>query len=292
MENKPVWSDVVDAYARAQNVGAAYSIDTKPEKIIDASTGVEFVMRVATALKDKPKGPPKENEPKREWRNPFLPYEEDLYVRHLPPHHVLLLNKFNVVDNHLLIVTTEFEQQTDPINAKDFKSVWEVLNAFPPPGGLAFYNCGDASGHSQPHKHVQLVPLPFDEDNPAPPPFESLILAAGANLGAEAHGQMFSVPSLPFKNACCLLSPSSTAENLEAWYSVLLKEVHLSSDSWNLVMTTQWMMMVPRLTERLDAVSLNALGYAGTLLVRSKEELEQVSEVGPMKILAATGYAP
>ena len=34
---------------------AAYRIDTKPEKITDASTGVEFVVRVATALKDKPK---------------------------------------------------------------------------------------------------------------------------------------------------------------------------------------------------------------------------------------------
>jgi hypothetical protein len=25
-------------------------------------------------------------------------------------------------------------------------------------GGLAFYNCGPASGRSQPHKHLQVVP--------------------------------------------------------------------------------------------------------------------------------------
>lgn len=31
-----------------------------------------------------------------------------------------------------------------------------------PRGGLAFYNCGPASGASQPHKHVQVVPLPLD----------------------------------------------------------------------------------------------------------------------------------
>lgn len=31
-----------------------------------------------------------------------------------------------------------------------------------PSGGLAFYNCGPESGASQPHKHVQLVPLPLD----------------------------------------------------------------------------------------------------------------------------------
>ena len=31
-----------------------------------------------------------------------------------------------------------------------------------PLGGLAFYNCGPVSGASQPHKHVQVVPLPLD----------------------------------------------------------------------------------------------------------------------------------
>jgi hypothetical protein len=34
---------------------AAYSIDTKPELIQDPATQVQFVVRIATALKDKPK---------------------------------------------------------------------------------------------------------------------------------------------------------------------------------------------------------------------------------------------
>ena len=38
----------------------------------------------------------KESKPK-EWVNPFLPYEEALWVAHLSPTHTLLLNKFNVV---------------------------------------------------------------------------------------------------------------------------------------------------------------------------------------------------
>jgi len=295
-----LWEDVLGAFARAQEVGAAYSIDTKPELIKDETTGVEFVVRVATALKDKPKGPPKdqaggEAKPK-EWRNPFLPYEEDLYVRHLAPHHVLLLNKFNVVENHLLVVTRDFEQQTDPINAADFAAVWEVLGAFPGRGGLAFYNCGDASGHSQPHKHVQLVPLPFDEDRPSsPPPFEAHVLAAAAAAGCEgAPGKLFSAASLPFKHHCCLLGPAEgvTPEKLEEWYTAMLAEVLKSSNSWNLVMTRDWLMMVPRSSERTGDVALNALGFAGTLLVRSKAELEQVREVGPMQILSQVGVPP
>jgi len=37
----------------------------------------------------------------------------------------------------------------------------QVLRAMPGDGGLAFYNCGPASGHSQPHKHVQARPPPL-----------------------------------------------------------------------------------------------------------------------------------
>jgi len=287
-----LWTDIQKSYEHAQNIGAAYSIDTNPELLLDADTGVEFVVRVATALKDKPKPPPKEGASKKEWRNPFLPYEPDLFVRNLPPHHVLLLNKFNVVDHHLLVVTKEFELQTDPINDKDFACVWEVLNAFPGAGGLAFYNCGDASGHSQPHKHMQLVPLPLDSSQAAPPPFENLILKAATDAGCHTEaeaGKIFTVPSLPFMHAVCMLKPSSTAQELQEWYKLLLADALSASESWNLVMTTKWMMIVPRSRERVDAVSLNALGFAGTLLVRSAEELEQVRQMGVMKILAAAG---
>ena len=44
-------------------------------------------------------------------RNPFLPPDPELVVGPLPPAHVLLLNKFNVVAHHLLVVTQEFRSQ-------------------------------------------------------------------------------------------------------------------------------------------------------------------------------------
>lgn len=147
-----------------------------------------------------------------------------------PPKHVLLLNKFNVVANHMLVVTQDFEHQNDPLNEADMAvtlqarqpqppdtaapvsdrlpsvagrgeslsavsrrlrvcrsrailsaivlqrglkclvtsvpdsqrvpSVSQVLRAMPGEGGLAFYNCGEASGHSQPHKHIQARTRP------------------------------------------------------------------------------------------------------------------------------------
>ena len=80
------------------------------------ASAVQFVLRQCSALSAKPKGPPSTSAPsttpsavpapaagfpshlppppaKQPWRNPFLPYEEDLWVQHLSPTHTLLLNK-------------------------------------------------------------------------------------------------------------------------------------------------------------------------------------------------------
>lgn len=40
----------------------------------------------------------KDEKPKKAFINPFLPYEEALWVAHLSSTHTLLLNKFNVVE--------------------------------------------------------------------------------------------------------------------------------------------------------------------------------------------------
>ena len=70
---------------------------------------------------------------KKEQNNPFLPYEEALWVRHLSPTHTLLLNKFNVVPHHLICVTREFEQQTQPLTAADLNTTWTAMQVMPPP---------------------------------------------------------------------------------------------------------------------------------------------------------------
>ena len=48
-------------------------------------------------------------------------------MRHLSRTHTLLLNKFNVVAHHLICVTREFEQQTEPLNAADLEATWAAM---------------------------------------------------------------------------------------------------------------------------------------------------------------------
>lgn len=64
---------------------------------------------------------------KQDWTDPFDPYDEALWVDHLSPSHTLLLNKFNVVEYHVLVVTRKFEQQTNPLNLQDLEATWHVV---------------------------------------------------------------------------------------------------------------------------------------------------------------------
>ena len=62
---------------------------------------------------------------------------------------------------------------------------------------------------------------------------------------------------------------------------------------YNLLVTRSWMMLVPRERERererWRGTSINALGFAGSLLARDEAELEWIRTVGPMRMLREVG---
>jgi ATP adenylyltransferase len=225
---------------------------------------------------------------------------------------VLLLNKFNVVPHHLLLVTREFAHQTEPLDAADCEALGAALRAFPPPGGLAFMNVGEASGFSQPHKHVQLVPLPFAPELPhAPVPVGPVLEQAAAEAGA-AH--TFHARALPFWNVCARLKPDIVPQQLAHTTGQLVAAARAATGatSYNVLLTASWLMVVPRAAERGKGVAVNSLGFAGTMLVRrvhphialhrsvclipyalhqvrTTEELERV-RADPMAILIDAGF--
>jgi ATP adenylyltransferase len=87
-----------------------------------------------------------------------VPPEPELTVGGVGPTHVAVLNKYPVIDRHLLIVTREFAHQEALIDTADFAALAAVMREFP---SLGFYNGGKTAGASQPHKHLQVVPLPL-----------------------------------------------------------------------------------------------------------------------------------
>lgn len=70
------------------------------------------------------------------------------------------------------------------------------MQAFPD-GALAYFNCGPVSGASQPHKHVQVVPLPLADGCPEPIPTATIIERALADYDGEEP--VVPVRQLPFQ---------------------------------------------------------------------------------------------
>jgi ATP adenylyltransferase len=58
---------------------------------------------------------------------------------------------------------------------------------------------------------------------------------------------------------------------------------------YNLLLTRGHILVVPRRVECFEGISVNAIGFAGGLLVRTAAQLERIREVGPLAVLTAVG---
>lgn len=194
----------------ALDAGACRKADTRVELLHDPILDADIILRVSSIIKDKPVhaasrssvGPQRTSPP----NNPFLPYDPAMWVCDLSSTHTLLLNKFNLVDHHVLIITKAYQQQESMLNAADWAATHAVLHAMQP-GGLAFFNVGPISGASQPHKHVQVVPLPLAGGLLAEPPLDGYVRRACADAPAAngAAGAVTELRALPCQAFACML---------------------------------------------------------------------------------------
>jgi ATP adenylyltransferase len=282
--NAPSWQDVVTQTERALACGALRSFDTVQSVIEDG--GVPFLVRQAANLARKEEASKLAAKSAADaasaWRDPFSPCEEALRVGDIGERHFLLLNKFNVLAHHLLIVTKDFEPQESLVGEDDFAALFACLDRF---DGLGFYNGGTVAGSSQPHKHLQIVPLPLDGHAL---PIEPFIEAAHTS-------GVFRAPQLAFAHAAAWLDDDAAA-NLHATYLQLMNAIGVQpfdvagvahqSAPYNLLVTRRWMLAVPRSVSHVEGVAVNALGFAGSLFVRDDAQRNVVETLGPMKLLA------
>jgi ATP adenylyltransferase len=263
-----------------------HAIRTVREVVEDQ--GVAFVVRRVSSLARKHQAA---TGPRPSPANPFLPYEENLLVAEISDTHVCILNKFNVVEHHVLLVTRTFEEQESPLTPGDFEALWCALAEL---GGLGFYNAGAAAGASQRHKHLQMVPLPLAAQGP-PTPIESLFSAVPQS------GSATCVPGLAFLHSFVRFPPTfpsdppAAAHETYALYRSMLRALAPQGFSirqpdertapYNLLVTRHWMLLVPRSVETVDSISVNALGFAGALLVRDQAQMRRLKLLGPMAAL-------
>lgn len=281
---------------RALAAGDMLPIKTEQERITDA--GVHFLVRVIAGLrrKEADKGRRAADGQDRP-ANPFLPPEPTLTVAEVSNHHLAVLNKFSVLDRHLLIVTRAFEHQETLLTPGDLRALLACMAEYP---SLGFYNGGTVAGASQRHKHLQVVPLPLEPDGPALP-MEPL-------LDGGRRGSAGCCPGLPFAHAFARFdrpvadAPMEAAEQAAALYPELLAAVGIEgiqspgevrqSAPYNLLAADDWMLVVPRAEELFRGISVNALGFAGSLFVKDRNQLAVIRAAGPMHILRAVAGSP
>ena len=63
------------------------------------------------------------------------------------------------------------------------------------------------------------------------------------------------------------------------------------SSDYNLLVTGEWMLVVPRSYENFYSISVNSLGFAGALLVKNQEQMNIIKEQKPLTILRHVAYA-
>ncbi len=211
----------------------------------------------------------KTNEPDR---NPFLPYETDMYVADAGDAHVCILNKFPVITPHILICTREYVAQNQLLSLSDF-SAW--LMAYQCPSDdvtnaddiLGFFNGGVMAGSSQPHRHMQVLKTDI--------PFEQVI-AKGV---------------LPFEHRLFVIDQLN-ASTLHKQYLTMMAELNLAPEfdtdicrPYNLLLTKRWMLMVPRSVNQVNGIYANGINFSGRFVVRNESQIEWLTQQGVLRFL-------
>ncbi len=278
-----LWQRIQQVTTQALGCGALLPIETCQHSADDQ--GCQFLIRLVTNQASKPLG--------RDDHNPFLPYEETLFVGDVSTSHACVLNKYCVVPRHLLIITRHFEDQETALSVPDFQAWWRCLSEF---DSLGFYNSGRLAGASQRHKHLQLVPLERGGNG-----------RAGGQTIVQLLDQATCAPQrptrlsqLPFVHAFVRWRPGGLAGDAaeRAWehYRQLAAAVHLQlpdqesslvETPYNLLVTDRWMLLVPRRQECFQQISLNALAFAGALLAQNEAQLRLLRHSGIWQALRA-----
>ena len=287
-----LWQDIVRSTQKALYIGAQVPIPTNYEFIEDS--GIRFFIRIISSLKEKDKVRKKQHDESLlniKTVNPFLPYDENMFVADISKTHIALLNKFNVVEHHLLIVTRHFEDQETLLTLNDFESFCACMSEY---NSFGFYNGGEEAGASQAHKHLQMVPLPLAPEGPEVP-IEPLVKKA------QVKNKLGTIPDFHFKHVFAVLeenimaSPYKAAKKTFTLYSTMLERLGLEPPSLNiqkrqskpycLLLTRKWMLLIPRSREFFHSISVNSLGFAGAFLVRDSKQMNLLKKSGPMSVL-------
>lgn len=123
-------------------------------------------MRYCPSLAQKPKPATSEtNSSTSKKFDPFENPEDELLISPVPtasPQYTLVLNKYPIIQNHFILATKQNKPQTYLLEKEDIHTTFQCLREWtsqhnPTAKLFGFFNSGEHSGASQPHRHVQFL---------------------------------------------------------------------------------------------------------------------------------------
>ena len=257
-------------------------------------------------------------------KKPFNPFEDPvpglLVVPQLGPSHRLVLNQFAVSKDHAILATTAFRPQHHLLDPADLAAAYACIEAYHASNEelYVFFNSGGNSGASQPHRHLQLLPVAQMRDG-----LEGADASEWGVLVDKATADDKTQQQLPFYVATARLRGPQSAEQLHTIYLGLYRtacaaakgtfayvvegEVSQADEesgrvpariSYNLALTRTTMAILPRTQEGSSVstggetpdgfVSLNGTVLAGTALVKNEAEWDALRH-DPSHLLRVVG---
>ena len=210
--------------------------------------------------------------------NPFNPWDKPLEIEKIGKTHQLILNKYPVQIGHILLITNKWMPQNGWLDINDWYAIKTVNNDT---SGLWFFNSGPLAGASQPHRHIQLLRRDIRENIC---PRDNWFL----------NFNKYKVNNKLFKNI--IVRPFNFSNNINDIYRIY---VELSMDiglgnplkdkipkkPYNLLITNKWIALIKRANDKILGFSVNALGFAGYLLVTEKSDTRYLKLNGPEILL-------
>ncbi|EGO58316.1 hypothetical protein NEUTE1DRAFT_82743 [Neurospora tetrasperma FGSC 2508] len=317
--------------------------------LVDVNS-IPFQLRFSPSLANKPKAPkpnpiipsgenaslpaepPEKKKKKLAFFDPFDNPSPAMLICPLPPHHNLVLNKFAIVPEHFILCTREYKEQTDLLEREDLEAVRGCIEVYhhhyqqkyngersdgnettvgEEPKLFAFFNCGEHSGASQPHRHLQLLVVEKMREG-LECRWEVLAQKLVEDNNNNNNNKETEKKLLPFKTFAERLTPEMSREEVHQIYLGLYRRAREAEEekadeiqtggeatiSYNLAMTRDVMVIVPRLAEGsaiteknpetgeevvVGKLALNGTVLAGTALVKSQREWDALRK-NPEKV--------
>ena len=274
MRSEIIWSKSREVSRKALDCGAIIPLETIKYK--SNNVFCDYELRFL-------KGPiPKyliEYGPKR---NPFTPWDKKLEIQTVGNKHTLILNKYPVQMGHMLLITNKWKPQDGWLNFHDFDAIENVDSDTT---GLWFFNSSREAGASQPHRHFQLLPRhPYESICPRYDWFNSLLNNKSSINSLISH-RVSIKPRYKSKK-------TNSNELYNAYKSMIaemnLGDVELNNKPlkpYNLLITSEWIALITRKTDRSNGFSINALGFAGYFLGTKNSDVFSLIKYGSEKIL-------